>query len=174
VGIPRLDCFVVGLATEGSTPPPRNDNGSPVVASGRHIAEQSNPVCGPSSAGLLRRFSPRNDDPRLSLRAERSNPGRYVLLDCFVVGLATEGSTPPPRNDRRLARNDTLTFYPLNPRNPPPLGATGGYLQKFFTFFRVFLAIFAGYRLTSFCGCGISIVDASNTGRDAVLLVVTG
>ncbi|MDR1470386.1 MAG: hypothetical protein LBT00_13970, partial [Spirochaetaceae bacterium] len=31
-GLPRLDCFVVGLATEGSTPPPRNDKSTPHTA----------------------------------------------------------------------------------------------------------------------------------------------
>ncbi|MDR1468204.1 MAG: hypothetical protein LBT00_02800 [Spirochaetaceae bacterium] len=50
---------------------------------------------------------------RLSLRASGTLPSEAIQgegiprLDCFVVGLATEGSTPPPRND-------TLTSYPLN------------------------------------------------------------
>ncbi|MDR1470006.1 MAG: hypothetical protein LBT00_12020 [Spirochaetaceae bacterium] len=66
------------LATEGSTPPPRNDDaprhrGAPPV-----IAPVTHP----------------------SLRAKRGNPGGTPLVwIASSSALATEGSTPPPRND---------------------------------------------------------------------------
>ncbi|MDR1469602.1 MAG: hypothetical protein LBT00_09940 [Spirochaetaceae bacterium] len=43
--LPRLDCFAVGHATEGSTPPPRNDDTFVIASEPLSLrAERSNPV----------------------------------------------------------------------------------------------------------------------------------
>jgi hypothetical protein len=65
---PGLDCFAASRLAMTTLPVIASKRS--VIASERHIAERSNPVRGPSPAGLLRRFATRNDNaPRHCERA---------------------------------------------------------------------------------------------------------